>query len=268
MSKEIIVTIPGQGAELKTPEQLIVEAVDNYDVLKKVNPNLVTRFVSPNSYGLYAGLIIVGAVSLGLGIKLAMDRAAIVKEAEAKREEEGQGRTGMIAVLGKDVNYVTELAARHGLRITNYNGPIAHVLGGLKDRFEAIKQELGAKALELNVEGIYHDILRAGESMLYKERVLDKSEIADPKTPIIFSTRPRIGHTADEVKTELYEQMIYPVDLSGKVKVWQETGVGVVIDIGANQSMKKLTGRMLNGTGIQVLAVADEKDREVIASLR
>ncbi len=267
MSKEIIVTIPGQGVEPKSPEELIVEAVKNYDQLKELNPRLITRFVSPNSYGLYAGLVIVGAVTLAVGIKLARDRANIVKEAEKRREAEGLGRTGMIAILGKNVNDVTDLANKYGLDITNYNGPIAHVLGGLREKFEAIKHEIGDKAMELNVEGVYHHILRKGESLLYKE-ILDRVHISDPKIPLIFSTRPRFGEIADEAKRELHEQMHEKVDLPKKVELWIETGVKTVVDIGKNPTMQKLTTRMAKLGGIQVLSIEDPKDRETIASLR
>jgi len=266
MNKEVIVTIPGQGVEVKTPEQLIRENVASYDNLLSLNPRLITKFLSPNSYGLYTALVVAGAVTLAVGIKLAVDRARIVSEAEDQREKAELGRTGMIAVLGKDLNYVTGLAARYGLDITNFNGPLAHVLGGLREKFEAIKQELGNKALELNVEGIYHNIIRRAESLLYEE-LLDQVPISDPQIPLIFSTRPRIGHSAQDIKAELHEQMIHPVDLAGKVEIWKQTGVEVVIDIGEGGSMKKLTRRMA-GPDLKVLALVEPEDRVAIASLR
>lgn len=260
---EVGIVIPGQGNTNHDPEKSINEIVDNYHKLRKLNPEIILKFISPNSFGLYAGIVIAGSLTLALAIKIANDRHQLVLEAEQKRAQQGQERTGMLAIIGEDLPFVRKLADKHGVEITNYNG-LSHVVGGVRSSLDHLSKEV-RRAVNLGVNGVYHSSIRNPEKERYGQ-LIEPIHIDNPNIPIIVSTDPRIITDGIGIKHELIEQLARCVDLTKVVKFWARFGVSYVIDIGPTDTMKKLTNRMVSGD-MQVLALSDSKDQETIKSL-
>lgn len=267
MSKiEVGIIIPGQGVEPRTPEESILGNVNNFRRLGDLNPRLVPKFVSGNSFGLYAAAAIAGAVGLAVLLKMARDRYQLVTEAEDIRVQQGLGRTGMLAVIGQDLSSVQNLARRHHVDITNYNGPLAYVVGGVRSSLAYLSREV-TKARLLGIEGVYHSPIRRTEKERYGQ-MLEPIPIDDPDIPLIASTNPRIIIDGRELKREFSDQLITPVDLNKAVRLWDEvnSGTGIVIDIGPDGSMKKLAQRIAGGH-VRILALSDKKDQAEIRNL-
>ena len=262
---EVGITIPGQGTEAETPEQLIVAAVQNFESLQRLNPRIVPRFISPNSFGIYPALVISRVTSLETAVKMANDRSQLVIKAENTRVEQELEPTGMMAILQKDIAFVTRLVKKYDLEITNYNGPLLHVVGGIKSALNHIKEEIGGNAKILAVEGVYHSRIRTPESCAYKEMLRDVF-MEDPVAPMIVSTKPRIVREAQAIRDELSEQMRRSVNLNEAVALWGRMGVSAVIDIGSSPTMRNMTGRLVR-SGMRVLALSDPRDREIIKAL-
>ncbi len=263
---------PGQGGKKynsPTPERdLLEETIAGHERLRQINPRFKPDFLFGNSYGLYAALVVGGVIGFKVGLELAQRRADLVRKAEAEREARGEERTGMLSILGPTPDRLEEFAREFGVRISNYNGPAAHVLTGVLSRLKEIEQGATARlghyrAVILPIEGAYHDAVRRAESTIYAQH-LKSIEFHDPEVPLISSTRPRVLRTKEGIFEELVKQMVEPVELTEAVQLWLQNGVDLVVESGPGSTIKKLSQKIV-GDKARVLSL--EEDEEEIKKL-
>lgn len=274
MGKEVGLMIPGQGIKTDAPNPTAVEALDsalsNFQSLVRTHTNLDIRKILGNSYGIYAALVIGGVLSYVAARELARIREELVINSEQKTKYP----TGMVSIIGRSEAGIRTLISPSNdeidrrneaiseseekipsILITNYNGPFAYVIGGAWAYLEPIVEQVGSRAQRLATVGVYHHLSRSEDRINYAQIVRDYI-FGKPEMEIISSTRPRILNGVKDFIRELVEQMVNPGELTKAVGLFQ--GVGVLIDNGPTEVMKKLASRL---TSIPVLSAETEQDK-------
>jgi [acyl-carrier-protein] S-malonyltransferase len=260
----LVELFPGQGGKKynsKTPDQdLLKESLRNHQQLLDLIKGNKPKIIFGNSYGLYAALVAAGVITVAVALDLARRRAQIVEEAEDDRVKSGLAPTGMMSVIGKDVDYAKSLAEKYKLNISNYNGPLAHVLSGPRDLLEKAAEEVGVRARIMDIAGAYHDLK-------YRARDIEKYAPIVRRAPmqklesgvvVVSSTDPRELKSEDDFREEMVLQMGRPVDIPEANKKIEQAGGEDAVDAGPGDGMQKIFQRI---TRMRLFSWERDKDR-------
>jgi len=186
------------------------------------------RFTAGHSLGQYTALVAAGSLAPADAISLVRERGRLM----------GEAKTGtMAAVVGLEADAVEALCRETGAEVANYNGPTQTVVGGEPAAVEKaceLAKERGGRGLPVNVSGAFHTSLMAPAAREFA-RFLDEVTIADPRIPAIGNLTARPLTTADEVRTDLREQIRAPVRWYQSMNHLESVGVRDVIELGPNR---------------------------------
>jgi [acyl-carrier-protein] S-malonyltransferase len=198
-------------------------------------------YLAGHSLGEYTALAVAGVFDFTTAVRLARERGRLMHEA-------GQMQRGsMAAILGLDEALVTEICRKTGTVMANINCPGQIVISGAADnitRAMEMASEAGAKrAIELQVSGAFHSPLMkpAVEGL---SKYLDEIDYKPPAIPVIANMTGEPLTTADEVKTELRNQLTNPVQWQRTVEYIYNRGVPTFIEIGPGQVLTGLIKRI------------------------
>jgi [acyl-carrier-protein] S-malonyltransferase len=190
-----------------------------------------------HSLGELAALAAAGALDERAGLRLAVDRGALMQRAA----EEGGG--GMLALLGPR-EAALDLAHAHELTIANDNAPEQLVVAGPDDAIDAAKRgarPAGLRALRLAVRGAFHSPQMQPAVAGFRE-ALAATEFRAPRIPVISCA------TAAEFATprsELAEALVRPVRWRQTMAALRERGVDHFVETGPGNVLTKLVDRNL-----------------------
>ena len=202
-----------------------------------------------HSYGEYAALVAAGVWSFSQALRATQGRAAALSYLSP-------GSTQMIAVRAAQ-DAVQSCVDRHaGVFISHFNAPEEIVIGGSTAAIQTVMAELNSKRIptfELTVPCAFHTPhLAPAQSRL--TAALESEHLLPPKTPIISSVTARYVADAQDIRANLANQLVEPVQFVSLVERLAADGVNTFLEIGPSQVLTKLTRRILSDRAVTCIA--------------
>ncbi len=193
-------------------------------------------FLAGHSLGEYTALAAANVIDFTTAVFLARERGRLMHEAGLK--EPG----GMVAIIGLDENVLLEVCSQTGTQIANFNCPGQLIISGamvnLPKAAEYAQAKGASRVIPLQVSGAFHSpLMQPAKEGLFQ--IIAKLPFRDPVVPIIANVTAKPMTTAEEIKTELIEQLCNCVQWHRSVEYMVKNGVSTIYEIGP--------GKVLNG---------------------
>lgn len=213
--------------------------------------------VAGHSLGEYTALISAGVIDFEDALHLVRERGRLMKEAGVERPG------GMAAVIGlssEKLEAVCAEASSEGgiVVVANDNCPGQTVISGEVEALEramAMASEAGARrVVRLGISIASHSPLmdRAGQQL---SDLVQKISFREPATPIVSNITGRFVTSVDDLKRNMGQHMVRPVQWSGSVLEMVDHGVDTFLEVGPGQVLSGLIRRVKRG--VRTLSVAD-----------
>ncbi len=234
--EELRQTINAQPA-LVTAGYACLEAARELNGSKLATP----AFVAGHSLGEYTALAAAGVLDFSTAVRLARERGRLMHEA-------GQKRAGaMAAIIGLDEAKLAEVCKQSGTVMANINSPGQIVISGAAENMaKAIELATAAgasRAIPLQVSGAFHSPLMqpAAEGLT---KYIDTTVFNTPVIPIIGNVTALPLTTPEDVKNELKQQLLNPVQWIRTIEYMSQQGVTNFIEIGPGRVLAGLIKRI------------------------
>ena len=231
----------GPMSELTLTENLqpAITAV-NLACLAALNAAGIKAAVSAgHSLGEYAALVSAGVVSVYDALRLVKKRGELMHRESLSRPG------GMVAVMGMDIEAVSEVVAMakdsDALAVANHNTAEQIVITGAKEplaRAIQIVKERKGRAVPLKVSGAWHSELMQGAVDDFREFLKDIS-FGRPESQVLFNATAKSEADPDKIKDIMARQLVSPVRWYDLVLNMLDQGVNAFIEVGPK---KVLTG--------------------------
>jgi [acyl-carrier-protein] S-malonyltransferase len=197
----------------------------------------VAGFYAGHSLGELPGLVAAGALEASAGLRVAIVRGRLMKEASALRPG------GMVAALGGSDKVVREVAERFGLTLANDNAPGQMVLSGDAEKVGEARKALraeGAKAIRLPVAGAFHSPLMEPAVDGYRA-ILDQTDFtaADGAYSCITAA------PFDDVRADLLAALTESVRWRDTLAAMHAAGATTFLETGPGDILTGLSRRTL-----------------------
>jgi [acyl-carrier-protein] S-malonyltransferase len=213
--------------------------------------------VAGHSLGEFSALVSAGSLDFGDAVRLVRERGRLMQE--AGRERPG----GMAAVIGlssEALHKVCQMASVDGeiVVVANDNGPGQTVISGelraLERAMELATLHGAKKVVRLGISIASHSPLmeRAG---LQLNDVASRVSFSEPVTPVVANLTGRFVTSVEEIRKNVGQQMVRPVQWTGSVYEMVDAGVGTFLEVGPGQVLGGLIRRIKRE--VKTLSVAD-----------
>ena len=200
-----------------------------------------------HSLGEYTALCCAGAIDFKDAVTLVRDRGRYMQDAVPA------GEGAMAAILGLDDDNVKavceQISATELVQAVNFNAPGQVVIAGTSQGIElavAAMKEAGARrALPLPVSIPAHSSLMSPASERLAQR-LDTIKISIPGIPVIHNCNVQIAESAEQIKTNLVQQLDSPVRWVECVQAIQKLGVNHYIESGPGKVLSGMVKRIVS----------------------
>ncbi|MFT7619102.1 MAG: [acyl-carrier-protein] S-malonyltransferase [Planctomycetota bacterium] len=192
------------------------------------------------SLGEYTALYFAGVFTFEEGLSL------VARRGEAMQEASDSPASGMVSLLGADLEVATKVAAEAAgddvLVVANLLSPGQVVLSGAMTacgRVPEIAKSHGIRrAIPLKVAGAFHSPLMSSAATKLKA-VLDSMDLKDPAIPVAGNVTGAYMTRAAEIRDALERQVVEPV-------LWQNA-MGTMIEDGVETFVESGPGSVLSG---------------------
>lgn len=194
-----------------------------------------------HSFGEFPALVAAGVLSLEQALRLTTIRAKALAETPPG---------GLVSILASAEELQGHLQGS-GLSITHKNSPQQTVVGGNEQsirEFLPILKNLGLGFKQLKVPGALHTPLVAPAQQALAQ-ALEQEVFRPPTTLFLSNVNNRYGTNSDELKSNLINQLVEPVNYVDLVKKMVADGIQVLVEVGP--------GRTLSALHRQILADSD-----------
>jgi [acyl-carrier-protein] S-malonyltransferase len=241
---------------------------------------LTPAYLAGHSVGEYAALAASGALGVAATVKLARERGRLM------HQEGAAIPSGMAAVLGLDSAQLEqvcaeateqtraaltpdEAAAHPGagrVVLANDNAPGQIVISGERKALDLameLAKAAGAKrVVPLAVSGAFHSpvMAPAAEGLA---RAVDAAGIGNAAIPIVSNISATPITAAADLRTELANQIVSPVQWTKTIEWLSAQGVTLFVEIGAGQVLAGLVKRIAKGA--TTLGVSNAVDVATVA---
>jgi len=197
------------------------------------------------SLGEYTALAFAGVLSFEDGLRLVQRRGQAMQEAADATP------SGMVSLLGPEVEVVEELCAKARgeeiLQVANLLCPGNTVVSGTRDacaRVVALAEETGAaRAVPLAVAGAFHTpIMRPADEKLAE--VLAGVQISAPSIPVISNVDVDVHTEADDIRATLVRQLLSPVQWEKTMRKLIADGYDTFYEVGPGRVLRGLMKRI------------------------
>ena len=202
---------------------------------------LQPAFVAGHSLGECTALVATGVLSFSDGLRLVKERARLMQEAGQKRPG------GMVAVIGLDLISLEEVCQETGTAIANINSSEQTVISGTNNglawAMDMAKARGARKVVRLGVSGAFHSSLMqsAAEGLA---RVVSQFDFSDPLVPVIANTTAQPVFTAEDMRSEILQQVCSCVHWQSSIKYMIDAGVSTFVEIGPGRVLTGLIKRI------------------------
>jgi [acyl-carrier-protein] S-malonyltransferase len=206
------------------------------------------RVMAGHSLGEFTALAAAGAISWETALLLVKERGRIM--AEASREQAG----GMLAIVGLEEEEVESIRARSSalgrLYVANRNADNQFVLSGempAVERAEQLALAAGARrALILTIPVPAHTPLMEAAGSAFRA-VLDRLPIEMPRFPILANASGQAVASLTELRQELTNHLLRPVDWARTMVSLRAMRVGTVVELGPGRVLASLAAKHIPG---------------------
>mgnify|MGYP001352437168 CR=1 FL=1 len=157
--------------------------------------------------------------------------------------------TGMVALIGKDADFIQNIINENNLNveIANDNSPMQIVISGKKEDIlyskELFEKNNIKKFINLNVSAAFHSkYMFQAQNDLSKE--IEKLNFSENKVKIISNYDANIYKDNLSIKHNLQKQMANKVSWTASIKKLEDVGDKKIIEIGPNKVLSGLINRI------------------------
>ena len=220
-------------------------------------------YVAGHSLGEFTALVAADVIDFDSALLLVRERGRLMKENGNERPG------GMLAVLGLDreaVEAVVAEAASSGvITLANANSPGQIVLSGeaaALDRAAELARARGAaRVVRLPISIASHSPLMARAAAQFAE-IVARLPLRQPRIPVVANITGQILTSADEIRRELADHILKPVQWTASVLEMVTRGSAEFLEIGPGQVLSGLIRRTSKEAHVVTL-----NDREVARAL-
>ncbi len=214
-------------------------------------------FLAGHSLGEYTALAAANVIDFPNAVYLARERGRLMYEAGLK--EPG----GMVAIIGLNEETLIEVCTQPGTQIANFNCPGQLIISGamvnLPKAAEYAHAKGASRIMPLQVSGAFHSpLMRPAREGLFE--IIAKLNFRDPTVPIIANVTAKPLTKAEEIRTELLEQLCSCVQWQRSVEYMVKNGVATIYEIGP--------GKVLNGLIKRIDKTVDIRNIGDIAAIK
>jgi [acyl-carrier-protein] S-malonyltransferase len=208
---------------------------------------LAPALVAGHSLGEFTALVAADVLRFSDALQLVRERGRLMKES-------GQQRPGgMAAVVGLDEATLEEVlrqAQADGIvTLANANSPGQSVLSGeiaALQRAMELARERGARLVQrLAISIASHSPLMSQVARSLGD-LLSQIPLRPPQVPLVANITGQLLTSVEELRVELSEQVMRPVQWTRSVQAMMANGVELFVEIGPRQVLSKLI-RQVNG---------------------
>lgn len=213
--------------------------------LAAAGKHLEPLYVAGHSLGEYAALVAANAIDFADALKLVRERGRLMQETGKKQPG------GMAAVIGLDVAALERVVSRAReageVALANLNSPAQTVISGemaaLQRAVELAKAEGARRVAMLRISIASHSPLmnRASQGL---SDVLEHVPLREPQIPVVANITGQVLHTADDIRHELAENVIKPVNWTRSVVEMVNGGGHTFIEVGPGKVLSGLIHRI------------------------
>ena len=249
-------TINAQPAILTVSIACLNALRDRWQTMGQV---IAPRYVAGHSLGEFTALVAADVIDFDAALVLVRERGRLMKENGKERPG------GMLAVLGLDreiVERVVMEASQVGvITLANANSPGQIVLSGESqalDRAAELARARGApRVVRLPISIASHSPLMARAAAQFGE-IVARLPLRQPRIPIVANITGQILTSADDIRKELADHILKPVQWTASVVEMVARGSADFLEIGPGQVLSGLIRRISLEAHVVTLS-----DREV-----
>lgn len=221
-----------------------------------VGENIAPQYVAGHSLGEFTALVAADVIDFEDALPLVRERGRLMKE-------NGDARPGgMVAVVGLERSVVEDVvreASRLGIiTLANANSPGQLVLSGearaLDQASELARARGATRVVRLAISIASHSPLMARAAAQFGELVA-RLPLRQPRIPVIANITGQALTTAEEIRKELAEHILLPVQWSASVIEMVKRGSAGFLEIGPGQVLSGLIRRI--NREVQVITLND-----------
>jgi [acyl-carrier-protein] S-malonyltransferase len=254
--QELNDTINAQPAILTVSVACLTAMRERWQALGQV---VAPRYVAGHSLGEFTALVAADVIDFETALVLVRERGRLMKENGTERPG------GMLAVLGLDREVVEGVVADASvmgvITLANANSPGQIVLSGESaalDRAAELARARGAaRVVRLPISIASHSPLMARAAAQFGE-IIARLPLRQPRIPVVANITGQILTSADDVRKELADHILKPVQWTASVVEMVTRGSAEFLEIGPGQVLSGLIRRISQEAHVVTLS-----DREV-----
>ena len=224
---------------------------------------IAPRYVAGHSLGEFTALVAADVIDFDTALVLVRERGRLMKENGNERPG------GMLAVLGLDravvEGVVAEAASSGVITLANANSPGQLVLSGeaaALDRAAELARARGAaRVVRLPISIASHSPLMARAAAQFGE-IVARLPLRQPRIPIVANITGQILISADDIRKELADHILKPVQWTSSVVEMVARGSAEFLEIGPGQVLSGLIRRISQDS--QVVSLNDREVARVL----
>ncbi len=238
----------GPDADLCATENaqtaILTVSIATYNACQEIHGDKLSkpRFVAGHSLGEYSALVLSKSLTFPQALRLVQERGRLMQE--AGKIENG----GMVAVLGLQEATVEEICQLTNVQIANVNSSDQIVISGRKEfivnAMGLLKAARAKRIIELPVSGAFHSNLMRHAVMGLAEAI-DEMHFEKPEVPIISNVTAGILTDPEEIKRDLKQQIVKPVQWKKSIEFMSTYGVRTFLEIGPGTVLTGLAKRIV-----------------------
>ena len=221
-------------------------------------------YVAGHSLGEFTALVAADVIDFEAALLLVRERGRLMKENGLARPG------GMLAVLGLDreilEGVVLDASSRGVITLANANSPGQSVLSGegaaLEYAADLALARGAARVVRLPITIASHSPLMARAAAQFAELVA-RLPLRQPRIPVVANITGQILTTADDIRKELADHILKPVQWTTSVLEMVTLGSAEFFEIGPGQVLSGLIRRI--SREVQVVNLSDREIARVLA---
>jgi [acyl-carrier-protein] S-malonyltransferase len=221
-----------------------------------VGKSIAPVYVAGHSLGEFTALVAANVLDFRDALVLVRERGRFMKQSGEERPG------GMAAIIGIDREPLEEICDEAGevgiVVLANDNCPGQSVISGeiaALERAMQLAEERGARrTVRLGISIASHSPLMERAAQQLNDLVA-RMPLRDPQVPIVANMTGQILTTVDDVRHEISQHVLMPVQWSNSVKEMVNGGVTTFLEVGPGQVLSGLIRRIRRD--VQTLSVKD-----------
>ena len=216
---------------LTQPAILLASILDFKDISNKLS--LIPNVLCGHSLGEYSALVAANSISLHEGLSLVHERGKLMEKCP---------KGSMCAVIDVDIDLIVDICSKVEDEIkttvspANLNSPRQIVISGTSEGVDAVINRLKdcghKKSIKLKVSVAAHSKLMTNTLDQFRNE-LNKISFSSPEYPIIQNVDNKIAKNIDNLKENLLNQLVMPVQWINTMRLIKKYD-GIVIECGPN----------------------------------